>query len=52
MLYGELFEMFGFYVTIVLGMWVRKDKRPEIHCLGRAVAKENMKANVARIFCS
>ena len=30
---GVLLEVLGFDVAVVLGMRVRKDKRPEIHCL-------------------
>lgn len=49
---GELLEIPGLNVTVVLGVGVRKDERPEIHCLGSAVAEEDMKAHISRIFCA
>ena len=52
MLNGELLEVFGFKVRVVLRVWMCKDEWLEIHSLGRAVAEEDVKAHVSCIFGS
>ncbi len=47
---GELSEVLRCEVSVVLRMRVRKDKRPEIHCLGCAVTEEDAKAHISCVF--
>ena len=47
---GELLEVLRLNVAVVLWVWMCKDEWLEIHSLGRAVAKEDVKAHVSRVF--
>ena len=49
---GELLEVLRLDVAVVLWVWMRKDEWLEIHSLGRAVAKEDVKAHVSCVFSS
>ena len=49
---GELLEVLRLDVAVVLWVWMCKDEWLEIHSLGRAVAKEDVKAHVSRVFSS
>ena len=49
---GELLEVLRLDVAVVLWVWMCKDEWLEIHSLGRAVAEEDVKAHVSRVFSS
>lgn len=49
---GELLEVLRLDIAVVLWVWMCKDEWLEIHSLGRAVAEEDLKARVSRVFSS